>query len=65
MANQLVAKTKGTNLTGTADVVDPLFLGRQSTHGFDLGIRSGQFPAFLIGVYRSARDDGRAAKMRF
>jgi len=65
MANQLVVKTKGTNLTRTADVVDLLFLSRQSTHGFDMGIRSGQFPAFLIGVYRSARDDGRAAKMGF
>jgi hypothetical protein len=57
MANQLVVKTKGTNLTRTADVVDLLFLAHQSTHGFDMGIRSGQFPAFLIGVYRSVRDD--------
>jgi hypothetical protein len=46
MANQLVVKTKGTNLTWTADVVDLLFLGRQSAHGFDMGIRSGHFPRF-------------------
>jgi hypothetical protein len=46
MASQLVVETKETNLTWTADVADLLFLGRQSAHGFDMAIRSGNFQRF-------------------